>query len=223
MGTTVLSKEQKPSRPARSGKHWIFVLSYDLKATANLWAELRQAAGKDYTVIEYDGNQQSNQLGDVKNSDVLYLFGHGEPHTETGKEYSLQAGGKWKTPKEVAYLLFKKGLNPSHREIKLFSCNSVQNETAQKLQLYLRLLGLYYDDAQPYPSVVVYGYEGTVAALGKDVAVSAIGWDALKLLAKPSVEKHRTSLYHKSLNKVTTFDGQEYRAKHQRIQYGDFE
>lgn len=77
---SVLSKEEKPklNRPVRSGKHWIFVLSYDLKQTAKRWVELKRNAGKDYSVIEYDGDPTSNQLECVQNNDILYLFVHGE-------------------------------------------------------------------------------------------------------------------------------------------------
>lgn len=213
----ILSKEAKPSapnRPERSGKHWIFVLSYDLKPAAKLWAELREAAGKDYSVVEYDGDKESNQLGCVRSSDVLYLFLHGEATFEK----VLNVGGKgWKTPQEVAYLLFKKGLDPNHREIKLFACHSVEAGTAQALQLGLKILDKIYSDARPYQHVVVYGYEGKVAVVSKN-EVQGVDLGALKLLAKPVLQKYISSRLHK----VATCEGEEFRTKHQRIQYGEF-
>ena len=92
------------------------------------------------------------------------------------------------------------------------------------MKISLNILDKLYTGDKPYSKIVVYGYEGEVGVIGKDAADKyrgETGWETLKLLAKPiyDTQREQTGV---SLNKASTFEGVEYRAKHQRIQYGDF-
>ncbi|MFN7993330.1 MAG: hypothetical protein U0Q18_07000 [Bryobacteraceae bacterium] len=147
---------------AAKRQHWIYTLGdATLRESAAQWRDRKTTQGKLYETIQTnDQETPAGRLALVGNDDVLYVYAITSP---------AGIGLTHKSPAELAALLAAEGLDPAHRDLKLFFSRSGDTESGSPSYAE----ALYEAMRSQYLQIVVYGFLGDVSPEGFESHKSA--------------------------------------------------
>jgi len=175
---------------AAKRQHWIYTLGdAALRESAQQWRDRKSSQGKLYELLQTsDQETPAGRLAVVGNDDVLYVYATASP---------AGIGLTHKTPTGLAAHLAAEGLDPGHRDLKLFFARSGESETGSPSYAE----AVYEALRSRYPQIVVYGFLGDVSPEGFESHKSA-GMAAGETPADLNEGDWNTRRLRASLNRV---------------------